>query len=56
MKAAIRDDNPVLFMEIETLYSLKGEVPDDLDVIVPIGKAQRRARGHRRARSSRTRA
>jgi pyruvate dehydrogenase E1 component beta subunit len=39
MKAAIRDDNPVLVMESETLYSLKGEVPDDLDT-VPIGRAQ----------------
>jgi pyruvate dehydrogenase E1 component beta subunit len=39
LKAAIRDDNPVLVMESETLYSLKGEVPDDLD-IVPIGKAR----------------
>ncbi len=39
MKAAIRDDNPVCFMESETLYSLKGEVPDDLDVI-EMGKAQ----------------
>jgi pyruvate dehydrogenase E1 component beta subunit len=39
MKAAIRDDNPVLVMESETLYSVKGEVADDLDVI-PLGKAQ----------------
>jgi pyruvate dehydrogenase E1 component beta subunit len=39
MKAAIRDDNPVLMMESETLYSIKGEVPDDLDV-VPLGKAK----------------
>ncbi len=39
MKAAIRDDNPVLFMESETLYSLKGDLPDDLDTI-PMGKAQ----------------
>ena len=31
LKAAIRDDNPVLVMESETLYSVKGEVPDDLD-------------------------
>ncbi len=38
MKAAIRDDNPVLVMESETLYSLKGDVPDDLDV-TPLGKA-----------------
>lgn len=39
MKAAIRDDNPVLVMESETLYSVKGEVPDD-DVVTPLGKAQ----------------
>src|SRR5260221_2826091 len=38
MKAAIRDDNPVLVMESETLYSVKGEVPDG-DVLVPIGEA-----------------
>ncbi len=38
MKAAIRDDNPVLVMESETLYSVKGEVEEDLDVI-EIGKA-----------------
>jgi pyruvate dehydrogenase E1 component beta subunit len=39
MKAAIRDDNPVCFMESETLYSFKGEVPDG-DVVVEMGKAQ----------------
>jgi len=39
MKAAIRDENPVLVMESETLYSLKGDLPDDLDVI-PLGVAQ----------------
>src|SRR4051812_40197902 len=39
LKAAIRDDNPVLVMESETLYSLKGEVPDG-DAVVPIGKAK----------------
>ena len=39
MKAAIRDDNPVLMMESETLYSLKGEVPDG-DVLTPIGQAR----------------
>jgi pyruvate dehydrogenase E1 component beta subunit len=38
MKAAIRDDNPVCIMESETLYSVKGEVPDG-DVIVEMGKA-----------------
>ena len=39
MKASIRDNNPVCFMESETLYSVKGEVPDG-DVLVEIGKAQ----------------
>jgi len=39
MKAAIRDDNPVLVMESETLYSIKGEVPDDQDAI-PLGLAR----------------
>ena len=39
MKAAIRDDNPVLVMESETLYGVKGDVPDDQDA-VPLGKAQ----------------
>ncbi len=39
MKASIRDDNPICFMESETLYSVKGEVPDG-DVLVEIGKAQ----------------
>ncbi len=38
MKASIRDNNPVVFLESETLYSVKGEVPDDLDT-VPIGVA-----------------
>ena len=38
LKAAIRDENPVLVMESETLYGFKGEVADDLDV-VPLGKA-----------------
>jgi pyruvate dehydrogenase E1 component beta subunit len=39
LKAAIRDDNPVLVMESETLYSVRGEVPEDVDAI-PLGKAQ----------------
>ncbi len=38
MKAAIRDDNPVLVMESETLYSVKGEVDDSIDVL-PLGVA-----------------
>ena len=39
MKTAIRDDNPVLVMESETLYSLKGDVPDG-ETLVPFGKAR----------------
>src|SRR5262249_5470798 len=39
LKTAIRDDDPVLFMESETLYNLKGEVPDDPEYLVPLGKA-----------------
>ncbi|HVY48355.1 MAG TPA: pyruvate dehydrogenase complex E1 component subunit beta, partial [Minicystis sp.] len=39
LKSAIRDDDPVLFMESETLYNVKGEVPDDADLLVPLGKA-----------------
>jgi len=36
LKSAIRDDNPVIFIEGETLYSLRGEVPDG-EYTVPIG-------------------
>jgi pyruvate dehydrogenase E1 component beta subunit len=36
LKAAIRDDNPVIFMENEVLYNLKGEVPED-DFVIPLG-------------------
>ena len=38
LKAAIRDDNPVLFLENELLYGRSGEVPDDGGA-APIGKA-----------------
>jgi pyruvate dehydrogenase E1 component beta subunit len=40
MKTAIRDDNPVLIFESETLYSFKGDVPDDPDFTVPFGVAR----------------
>jgi len=39
LKTAIRDDNPVLFMESETLYNIKGEVSDDPELLVPMGLA-----------------
>ncbi len=38
LKAAIRDDNPVVFYEHKLLYKMKGEVPDN-DYVIPIGKA-----------------
>ncbi|HEY65225.1 MAG TPA: pyruvate dehydrogenase complex E1 component subunit beta [Caldilineae bacterium] len=37
LKAAIRDDDPILFIEHATLYQVRGEVPDDEDYLVPIG-------------------
>ena len=39
LKAAIRDPNPVIFLENEVLYGQSFDVPDDDDWIVPIGKA-----------------
>lgn len=38
LKSAIRDENPVVFIEGELLYGLKGEVPEG-EHLVPIGKA-----------------
>jgi pyruvate/2-oxoglutarate/acetoin dehydrogenase E1 component len=38
MKAAIRDDNPVVFIEDRTTYNIKGVIPEG-DVVVPLGKA-----------------
>ena len=39
LKTAIRDNNPVVFLEHEGLYNSKGEVPEDPDFLVPFGKA-----------------
>jgi pyruvate dehydrogenase E1 component beta subunit len=36
LKSSIRDDNPVIFMENEVLYNLKGEVPDE-EFTIPLG-------------------
>jgi len=40
MKAAIRDPNPVIFLENEILYGQSFQVPDDPDFVLPIGKAK----------------
>ena len=40
LKAAIRDPNPVVFLENEILYGKSGEVPTGMDWVVPIGKAR----------------
>jgi pyruvate dehydrogenase E1 component beta subunit len=45
LKSAIRDDNPVIFIEHEYLYGQRGDVPDDGDHLVPFGKAAVRREG-----------
>jgi pyruvate dehydrogenase E1 component beta subunit len=45
LKAAIRDDNPVVFIEHEYLYGQRGDVPDDGDHVTAFGKAAIRREG-----------
>ncbi|MBS1862341.1 MAG: alpha-ketoacid dehydrogenase subunit beta [Actinobacteria bacterium] len=45
LKAAIRDDNPVIFIEHESLYGVRGEVPDGEADPVPFGQAAVRREG-----------
>lgn len=40
LKSAIRDDDPVIFLESESMYGLKGEVSDAEDYLIPLGKAR----------------
>ena len=40
LKAAIRDPNPVIFLENEILYGQQFEVPEDPDFVLPIGRAK----------------
>ena len=40
LKAAIRDPNPVIFLENELIYGTSFDVPEDDDYTVPIGKAK----------------
>mgnify|MGYP000847633603 FL=1 len=45
LKSAIRDDNPVIFMEQERMYGMKGEVPEDEDFTIPLGVADIKREG-----------
>lgn len=45
LKAAIRDDDPVIVLEAELLYAMKGEVPDDDDFVIPLGVAEVKREG-----------
>lgn len=45
LKSAIRDDNPVIFLEQETMYGMKGEVPEDEDFLIPLGVADIKREG-----------
>ena len=40
LKTSIRDDDPVLFLESELMYGLKGEVSEEDDYTIPIGEAR----------------
>ena len=44
LKSAIRDDNPVMFIEHKLLYNTKGEVPEG-EYLTPIGKADVKRKG-----------
>ena len=45
LKSAIRDDNPVIFLEQERMYGLKEDVPDDSDFTIPLGVADIKREG-----------
>lgn len=45
LKAAIRDNSPVIFFEHRQCYQMQGEVPDTADYVVPIGKADVKREG-----------
>lgn len=44
LKSAIRDDNPVIFLESELMYGFKGEVPEE-EYLIPLGKADTKRDG-----------
>lgn len=45
LKAAIRDPNPIVFLEHEMMYGIEFDVPEIEDYVVPIGKAKVRREG-----------
>jgi pyruvate dehydrogenase E1 component beta subunit len=45
LKSAIRDDDPVIFLEQERMYGNKGEVPDEEDFTIPLGVADIKREG-----------
>jgi pyruvate dehydrogenase E1 component beta subunit len=45
LKSAIRDDDPVVFIEQERMYGIKGEVPEDADFTIPLGVAEVKREG-----------
>jgi pyruvate dehydrogenase E1 component beta subunit len=45
LKASIRDNDPVIFLEAELLYAMKGEVPDDDDFVIQLGVADLKREG-----------
>jgi pyruvate dehydrogenase E1 component beta subunit len=45
LKSSIRDDDPVIFIEQERMYGMKGEVPDDENFTIPLGVAEVKREG-----------
>ena len=45
LKSSIRDDDPIMFIEHEALYGIKGEAPDDEDFTIPLGVADIKREG-----------
>ena len=45
LKAAIRDNNPVIFLEHKKIYDMVDEAPDDPDFLIPLGKADVKREG-----------
>ena len=45
LKSSIRDDDPVIFIEQERMYGMKGEVPEEEDFTIPLGVADVKREG-----------